>query len=146
MTLPRSPESPRSATRSPAPSVPSPAALDDEHAPLYTVGQVASMLEVRQALLRRIDEYNVVSPRRSAGGQRRYSRHEIGQVQHVMSMMGEGMSLAAIRRIIEMEYQLARLTSERDELRARLAARGEPIGGADPAQRRAWPDRAAGEA
>lgn len=99
--------------------------LDDEHAPLYTVGQVASMLEVQQAFLRRIDEHNVVSPRRSAGGQRRYSRHEIGQVQHVVNMMGEGMSLPAIRRIIELEYQLAQLARERDELRERL---GERVG------------------
>jgi DNA-binding transcriptional MerR regulator len=56
------------------------------------------MLEVRQAFLRRIDEHNVVSPRRSAGGQRRYSRHEIGRVQQVVSMMGEGMSLPAPAR------------------------------------------------
>jgi MerR family transcriptional regulator/heat shock protein HspR len=103
--------------------------LDDEHAPLYTVGQVASMLEVRHAFLRRIDEQRVVSPRRSAGGQRRYSRHEIGQVQHVVSMMGEGMSLPAIRRIIELEYELARLTRERDELRERLAAGDRTSGG-----------------
>lgn len=102
--------------------------LDDEHAPLYTVGQVASMLEVRQAFLRRIDEHNVVSPQRSAGGQRRYSRHEIGRVQRVVTMMGEGMSLPAIRRIIELEFQLAQLTRERDELRERLAERAGRAG------------------
>ncbi|MCQ0015433.1 hypothetical protein [Actinomadura madurae] len=39
---------------------------DDEHAALFTVGQVADMLHVRQAFLRRIDEHQVVSPQRSA--------------------------------------------------------------------------------
>ena len=82
------------------------------------------MLEVRQAFLRRIDEHNVVSPQRSAGGQRRYSRHEIGQVQQVVTMMDEGMSLPAIRRIIDLEYQLAEISRERDELRRRLAECG----------------------
>ena len=48
-----------------------PSALDDEHAPLYTVGQVAEMLAVKQAFLRRVDDLRVVSPQRSAGGQRR---------------------------------------------------------------------------
>jgi DNA-binding transcriptional MerR regulator len=95
-------------------------AMDDEFAPLFTVGQVASMLEVQQAFLRRIDEQRVVSPQRSAGGQRRYSRREIGQVQQVVTMMGEGMTLPAIRRIIELQHELTELRRERDELAARL--------------------------
>ena len=96
--------------------------LDDEHTPFYTVGQVASMLAVQQAMLRRIDDQQVVSPERSAGGQRRYSRRDIVLVQQVVVMMGEGMTLPAIRRIIELEQQLARVTRERDELARQLAA------------------------
>jgi DNA-binding transcriptional MerR regulator len=96
--------------------------LDDEHAPFYTVGQVASMLAIQQALLRRIDDQQVVSPERSAGGQRRYSRRDIVRVQQVVIMMGEGMTLPAIRRIIELEQQLAQVTRERDELARQLAA------------------------
>ncbi len=96
--------------------------LDDEHTPFYTVGQVAAMLTVQQAFLRRIDELQVVTPQRSPGGQRRYSRHDIGRVQQVAIMMGEGMTLPAIRRIIELEQALATVTRERDELARRLAA------------------------
>jgi MerR family transcriptional regulator/heat shock protein HspR len=97
---------------------------DDEHAALFTVGQVATMLDVRHAFLRRIDEFRVVSPRRSPGGQRRYSRYEIDLVRQVVSMMDEGISLPAIRRIFELEHEVARLTRERDELVRRLAERG----------------------
>ncbi len=96
--------------------------LDDEHAPFYTVGQVAAMLTVQQAFLRRIDELQVVTPQRSPGGQRRYSRHDIGRVQQVVILMGEGMTLPAIRRIIELEQALVAVTRERDELARRLAA------------------------
>jgi MerR family transcriptional regulator, heat shock protein HspR len=95
--------------------------LDDEHAAFYTVGQVAAMLDVQQAFLRRIDEHRVVSPQRSAGGQRRYSRHDIVRVQRVTVMVSEGMTLPAIRRIIELEHQLADVTRERDELARQLA-------------------------
>jgi DNA-binding transcriptional MerR regulator len=98
--------------------------LDDEHAALFTVGQVAAMLEVQQAFLRRIDDHQVVSPQRSAGGQRRYSRHEIGRVQYVVTLMDEGMTLPAVRRIIELEHQLAQITRERDELARRLVEMG----------------------
>ena len=98
-----------------------PSPLDDEHAPLYTVGQVAEMLAVKQAFLRRVDDLQVVSPQRSAGGQRRYTRYEIRIIQQVVSMADEGITLQAIRRIIELERQLAAVTSERDELARRLA-------------------------
>ena len=95
--------------------------FDDENQPLYTVGQVAEMLAVKQAFLRRVDELRVVSPQRSAGGQRRYTRVEIRVIQQVASMAGEGMTMSAIRRIIELERQLAVVTRERDALAARLA-------------------------
>jgi MerR family transcriptional regulator/heat shock protein HspR len=96
--------------------------LDDEHTPFFTVGQVASMLAIQQALLRRIDDQQVVSPERSPGGQRRYSRHDIVRVQQVVVMMGEGMTLPAIRRIIELEQRLAEVSRERDELARQLTA------------------------
>lgn len=95
--------------------------LDDENAPLYTVGQVAQMLEVKHAFLRRVDELQVVSPQRSAGGQRRYTRVEIRVIQQVVTMTDEGMTLPAIRRIMELEQRLAQVTRERDELARRLA-------------------------
>jgi DNA-binding transcriptional MerR regulator len=95
--------------------------FEDENVPLYTVGQVAQMLAVKQAFLRRVDELQVVSPQRSAGGQRRYSRIEIRIIGRVVTMADEGMTMSAIRRIIELERQLAAVTRERDELAARLA-------------------------
>jgi MerR family transcriptional regulator/heat shock protein HspR len=95
--------------------------FDDENQPLYTVGQVAEMLAVKQAFLRRVDELRVVSPQRSAGGQRRYTRVEIRVIQQVASMADEGMTIPAIRRIMELEQRLAEVTRERDALAARLA-------------------------
>jgi MerR family transcriptional regulator, heat shock protein HspR len=102
--------------------------LEDEHAPLFTVGQVAEMLAVKQAFLRRVDELRVVSPHRSAGNQRRYTRYEIRVIQQVVTMTDEGMTLPAIRRIMELELELAEVTRQladatrqRGELARRLA-------------------------
>jgi MerR family transcriptional regulator, heat shock protein HspR len=95
--------------------------LEDEHAPLFTVGQVADMLAVKQAFLRRVDQLQVVSPQRSAGGQRRYTRYEVRIIQQVVTMADEGITLQAIRRIIDLERQLAEMRRERDELARRLA-------------------------
>jgi MerR family transcriptional regulator, heat shock protein HspR len=97
--------------------------FDDENLPLFTVGQVAEMLEVQQAFLRRLDEFGVVRPSRSSGGQRRYSRVEVTVVQYVAQLADEGMTLAAIRRVLELEEQVRILQAERDALARALAER-----------------------
>ncbi len=97
------------------------APFEDENVPIFTVGQVAEMLSLKQAFLRRVDDLRVVSPQRSAGGQRRYTRVEIRIIRQVASMADEGMTMAAIRRIIELEQQLAEVARQRDELAVRLS-------------------------
>ena len=97
--------------------------FDDENLPLFTVGQVAEMLEIQQAFLRRLDEFRVVRPSRSSGRQRRYTRNEVTVVQYVVELVGEGMTLAAVRRVLELEARVKELEVERDQLRAALAQR-----------------------
>jgi MerR family transcriptional regulator/heat shock protein HspR len=99
--------------------------FEDEDVPLFTVGQVAEMLSLKQAFLRRVDELRVVSPQRSAGGQRRYTRIEVRAIRQVASLADEGMTMPAIRRIIELERQLAEVARDRDELASRLASVSE---------------------
>ena len=94
--------------------------LDDENLPLFTVGQVSVMLEVQQAFLRRLDEKGVVSPSRSEGKQRRYSRREITVVQYVVRLADQGVSLAGIRRILQLEAQVRQLEQECAALRTEL--------------------------
>jgi MerR family transcriptional regulator/heat shock protein HspR len=59
-----------------------------------------------------------------AGGQRRYSRAEITQVQRVAGMSGEGMTLAGIRRILDLDSEIvllnAQLARERRSRRPKL--------------------------
>jgi MerR family transcriptional regulator/heat shock protein HspR len=101
--------------------------LDDENRPLFTVGQVSEMLEVQQAFLRRLDEFNVVTPSRSAGGQRRYTRNEIVIVSYVVELVDGGLTLPAVRRVLQLEERVRELEAERDALRAALVAlRAEP--------------------
>jgi MerR family transcriptional regulator/heat shock protein HspR len=103
--------------------------FEDDDLPLFTVGQVSGMLEVQQAFLRRLDEFGVVRPSRSDGGQRRYSRREVVTVQYVVGLTSEGVTLAGIRRILELEAQVARLEQECAELRARLRQLLDGTGG-----------------
>lgn len=98
-----------------------PLPMDDHDLALYTVGQVAEMLGVQPAFLRRLDAEEVVRPARSTGGQRRYSRIEIGQVERVSALASEGLTLAGIRRMLVLEAELAAVREELDAERARRA-------------------------
>lgn len=93
--------------------------IDDAHAPLYTVGQVSDMLGVQPAFLRRLDAEQVVQPARSGGGQRRYTRADIGRVQQVSALASDGFSLNGIRRILELEAEVADLKRQLKSERAR---------------------------
>ena len=92
--------------------------IDDAHAPLYSVGQVAGMLGVQPAFLRRLDTEQVVQPARSDGGQRRYTRAEISRVQQVSALASDGMTLSGIRRILELEAEVAELKRRLEAERA----------------------------
>ncbi len=96
----------------------SPLPFDDHSAPLYTVGQVADMLRVQPAYLRRLDSEEVVQPARSAGGQRRYTQDQIRTVEQAAKLASEGMTLAGIRRVLLLEGQvrdLQRQLAERND-------------------------------
>lgn len=74
------------------------------------------MLDVQPAFLRRLDSEQLVSPDRSIGGQRRYSRAEIHRVQRVNELAGEGLTLAGIKRLLALEAEVAALRAEVERL------------------------------
>src|SRR5438552_4083698 len=86
--------------------------FDDQSTPFFTVGQVAGMLGVQPAFLRRLDVERVVRPARSEGKQRRYSHSDLGLVQQVSRMADDGITLAGIRRILALESEVAALKGE----------------------------------
>jgi len=91
--------------------------FDDEHAPVFTVGQVAEAIGVQPAFLRRLDQLDVVSPARSAGSQRRYSRNDVTLVQQACTLIDEGLTLAGVRRVFELEAEVRALKAEIAQLR-----------------------------
>lgn len=96
--------------------------IDDQDAALYSVGQVAAILRVTQAFLRRLDEQSVVCPGRSAGGQRRYSRRQIATAARARDLAGEGLTLAAARRVLALEDRISQLEADLDATRAQSAS------------------------
>ena len=97
--------------------------LDDPDYPAYTTGQAAGVLGVSQAFLRSLDTAGAVTAQRSAGGRRLYTRRQLAFAARVRQLLDQGHTLAAARRILALEDDLA---AERT-LTARLHPRpGEP--------------------
>jgi len=92
--------------------------IDERGRPLFTVGQVAELLDVQQAFLRRIDQHDLVSPARSDGRQRRYSRDDISRVEQIVDLVGEGLTLAGVRRVLHLQAEVDALKAQVAELRS----------------------------
>ncbi len=84
--------------------------LDDQDYPAYTMGLAADLLGVQPAFLRSLDAAGLLTPGRSAGGQRRYSRADLALAIRVRELLDENMPLAAATRIVSLEHQLTVMT------------------------------------
>ena len=93
--------------------------FDDPGRPVFTVGQVADMLDVQQAFLRRLEAHDLVLPDRSDGNQRRYSRNDIDRVSAICGLVDEGLTLAGVRRVLELQAEVSALKSELAKVRGR---------------------------
>jgi len=99
--------------------MPPTAPYDDQSLPFFTVGQVSAMLDVQQPFLRRLEEFELVAPERSEGNQRRYSRDDIDRVAEIVGLIDEGLTLAGVRRVLELQAEVDALRAEIKTLRSR---------------------------
>ncbi|MEV4135657.1 MerR family transcriptional regulator [Dactylosporangium sp. NPDC049742] len=89
----------------------------DEDYPAYTMGRAAEIVGTSQGFLRRLDELKLITPHRSGGGHRRYSRYQLRLAARARDMVDEGTAVEAACRIIILEDQLEealRINAARD--------------------------------
>jgi DNA-binding transcriptional MerR regulator len=89
--------------------------IDDIAYPAYSMGAAADLISVEPAFLRALGQEGLLTPHRSAGGHRRYSRADLDLAARARAIVDEGLTVAAACRIALLEHQLA-------ETRAELAA------------------------
>ncbi len=92
--------------------------LDDPDYPAYTTGRAAAALGVQQAFLRALDAAGAVTPQRSAGGHRRYTRRQLAFAGRIRELLDQGHSLASALRILGLQDDIAGL---QDDLAAERA-------------------------
>ncbi|GGK21958.1 MerR family transcriptional regulator [Streptomyces camponoticapitis] len=80
--------------------------LDDDDYPAYTMGRAADMLGTTPAFLRALGENRLITPLRSDGGHRRYSRYQLRIAARARELVDNGTQIEAACRIIILEDQL----------------------------------------
>jgi DNA-binding transcriptional MerR regulator len=80
--------------------------FDDEQYPAYTMGRAAEMLGTTQNFLRSLDQAGLITPQRSTGGHRRYSRYQLRLAARVRELVDQGTAVDAACRIVALEDQL----------------------------------------
>jgi hypothetical protein len=103
--------------------------LDDDDYPAYTMGRAAEMLGTTPGFLRAIGEARLITPLRSEGGHRRYSRYQLRIAARARELVDRGTPIEAACRIVILADQLEE--AQRINAEYRRAANEAP-GGSRP--------------
>ncbi|MER6067064.1 helix-turn-helix domain-containing protein [Streptomyces sp. NPDC001792] len=91
--------------------------LDDDDYPAYTMGRAADMLGTTPAFLRALGEHRLITPLRSEGGHRRYSRYQLRIAARARELVDRGTPIEAACRIIVLEDQLEEAQRINEQMR-----------------------------
>ncbi len=91
--------------------------LDDDDYPAYTMGRAADMLGTTPAFLRALGEHRLITPLRSEGGHRRYSRYQLRIAARARELVDQGTPIEAACRIIVLEDQLEEAQRINEQMR-----------------------------
>jgi MerR family transcriptional regulator/heat shock protein HspR len=94
----------------------------NEELALYVISVAAELSGLHPQTLRQYDRIGLVSPSRAQGRGRRYSLRDIALLRNVSRMVGEGINLAGIKRIIELESVMSNMAIEVAKLRIEVDA------------------------
>ncbi|MEP6852126.1 MAG: MerR family transcriptional regulator [bacterium] len=92
-----------------------------EDAPVFVISVAAQLAGMHAQTLRQYDRLGLVTPGRTGGGGRRYSARDVALLREVQRLSHEeGVNLAGIKRIIELESQVDALRDRLTEISADL--------------------------
>ena len=97
--------------------MPEPGRAFAEDAPVFVISVAAELAGMHAQTLRQYDRLGLVSPGRTSGGGRRYSPRDVALLREVQRLSQEdGVNLAGIKRIIELESRVGALQARVHEL------------------------------
>ena len=107
-----SPAAPRRATRR--------VAEKDQTMAVYVISVAAELAGVHPQTLRIYERKGLLGPARTLGGSRRYSDKDIALLRRIQDLTSGGLNLEGVKRVIELEREVARLQQELIQARVEI--------------------------
>lgn len=101
--------------------------LRGRHRAVYIISVAAELAGVHPQTLRIYERKGLVDPARTGGGSRRYSDADIEQLRRIQELTNEGLNLAGVKRVMELEARVADLEARVAQLDGELRRRSAPL-------------------
>jgi MerR family transcriptional regulator/heat shock protein HspR len=101
--------------------------MDESKRALYIISVAAELAGVHPQTLRIYERKGLIEPQRTEGRSRRYSDRDIQLLQHIQELTNEGVGLAGVKRILELEAALETAETEIERLRERVKQAREEV-------------------
>lgn len=95
---------------------------EERNRALYVISVAAELAGVHAQTLRIYERKGLVAPARTSGGSRRYSDRDIAMLARISELTSDGLNLAGVKRVLELEERVAVLERQLAEVRAEAAA------------------------
>ena len=92
--------------------------MADSNRAVYVISVAAELAGVHPQTLRIYERKGLLDPARTTGGSRRYSEGDIEQLRRIQDLTAAGLNLEGVKRVIELESEVARLHDELETARA----------------------------
>ncbi|QCW52033.1 MerR family transcriptional regulator [Nocardioides dongxiaopingii] len=96
-------------------------------APVYVISVAAQLTGLHPQTLRTYERLGLITPGRTGGGGRRYSHRDLELLRSIADLTSSGIGIEGVRRILELEHQVAALRARNDELHGELVATREAL-------------------
>lgn len=93
---------------------------NEHHRGVFAISVAADMVAMEIQNLRVYERRGLVDPDRSSGGSRLYSPADIEVLHRIRDLLADGLNLAGIAKVLELERSVARLRAENAHLRDAL--------------------------
>jgi MerR family transcriptional regulator/heat shock protein HspR len=92
---------------------------------VYGISVAADLAGMTPPALRLYEQRGLLQPERTAGGTRRYSQHDLDRLHRIAQLLDEGLNIAGILAVLQLERDNAHLRQENQRMRERPRPPGE---------------------